>query len=75
MSVTFYCMLENYISLSLRRNPKMIKMLKNEKGQGMAEYALIIAVVAILAVGLLAAFRGNIQTAFENIGGDLVANT
>jgi len=53
----------------------MIKMLKNEKGQGMAEYALIIAVVAIGALVLLGLFRDDLATAFGNIGGDLVANT
>lgn len=43
----------------------------NQKGQGMAEYALIIAVVAIGAVVLLQTFRGQISTVFGTIGTQL----
>ena len=44
------------------------KMIKNQKGQGMAEYALIIAVVAIGAITILTTFRNNLTSAFSTLG-------
>ncbi|HTL46536.1 MAG TPA: Flp family type IVb pilin [Verrucomicrobiae bacterium] len=44
------------------------KMLKNQKGQGLAEYALIIALVAVVLVGALTTFRGDIAAVFTAIG-------
>lgn len=41
--------------------------LASEKGQGLVEYALIIAVVAIMLVAALAGLRGQINTTFSNI--------
>ena len=42
-------------------------MLRNEKGQGLTEYALIIALVAIVAVAALTLLGGQIQAIFGNI--------
>jgi pilus assembly protein Flp/PilA len=39
----------------------------NEEGQGMAEYALIIALVAILLVGALTSLKGGISDVFGDI--------
>ncbi len=41
--------------------------LKNEKGQGMAEYALIIALVAIALVAGLGTLQGGIEGVFNDI--------
>jgi pilus assembly protein Flp/PilA len=41
--------------------------LKREEGQGMAEYALIIALVAILLVTALGVLRGGISGVFDDI--------
>ncbi len=41
--------------------------LKNEKGQGMAEYALIIALVAIALVAGLGTLQGGISDVFTRI--------
>lgn len=50
---------------------KMINWLKNEEsGQGMVEYALIIAIVGVLLVGALALLRGGIEGTF----GDAINN-
>ena len=46
-------------------------ILRNEDGQGLTEYALIIALVAIVAVAALTLLGGQIQTIFGDINSDL----
>ena len=41
--------------------------LKSERGQGLVEYALIIALVAIVLIDALNALQGQIGTVFTNI--------
>jgi len=48
-----------------------MKVLRNEKGQGLTEYALIIALVAIVAVAALTLLGGQIDTIFGNITNEL----
>jgi pilus assembly protein Flp/PilA len=49
----------------------MTKFFRNEKGQGLTEYALIIALVAIVAVAALTLLGGQIDTIFGNISDEL----
>jgi pilus assembly protein Flp/PilA len=44
-----------------------IGLLRDEKGQGMVEYALIIALVAILLIAGLIAFKDQIAAVFTSI--------
>jgi pilus assembly protein Flp/PilA len=45
----------------------LVKWFKNEEsGQGMVEYALIIALVAVLLVAALVLLRGGIEDTFNN---------
>ena len=46
-------------------------VLRNEKGQGLTEYALIIALVAIVAVAALTLLGGQIDTIFGDITTEL----
>lgn len=47
----------------------MIKnTLRNKKGQGLVEYALIIGLVAIALVATFTTFRTQITTAFTSLG-------
>jgi len=46
-------------------------ILRNESGQGLTEYALIIALVAIVAVAALTLLGGQITAIFTDINGDL----
>ena len=48
-----------------------MKALRNEKGQGLTEYALIIALVAIVAVAALTLLGGQIDSIFGNITTEL----
>ena len=51
---------------------KMISFLKEDKGQGMVEYGLIIALVAIAVIAAITALGGNLKNVFgiinENLG-------
>ena len=44
------------------------KMLKNQKGQGLVEYALIIALVAVVLVVGIGTFKDKIADVFKDIG-------
>ena len=44
---------------------------ESERGQGLVEYALIIALVAILLVGALMALNGKLTIVFGNISNAL----
>ena len=44
-----------------------LAFVKNEKGQGLAEYALIIVLIAIAVVTALSSVGGEITSVFQNI--------
>ena len=46
---------------------------KDERGQGLTEYALIIAFVAVVIIAVLIAFRGQIESIFTSAGNELAA--
>lgn len=41
--------------------------LTDESGQGMVEYALIIALIAIVVIGVISALGGSITNVFQSI--------
>jgi pilus assembly protein Flp/PilA len=43
----------------------------NEQGQGLIEYALILAVISITLLIAMLFFRGNLMNLFSNIGNNL----
>ena len=43
-------------------------LIRSDKGQGLAEYALILALIAIAAVAALIFLSGQITTILSNIG-------
>lgn len=49
--------------------------LRSQRGQGMVEYGLIIALVAIFLVTALVALRGNLDKVFKNISDTLSNNS
>jgi pilus assembly protein Flp/PilA len=46
---------------------KMQNMLKEEKGATMVEYALMVALIAVVAVGAVTILGGNVSTEFTKI--------
>jgi pilus assembly protein Flp/PilA len=46
-------------------------LIRSEKGQGLAEYALILALIAIAAVAALMFLSGTIQSILSTIGNAL----
>ncbi len=47
------------------------KFVRDEDGQGLVEYALIIAVIAIAVILAMVFLRGQIENIFSNIGNNL----
>ncbi|MCS7157278.1 MAG: Flp family type IVb pilin [Blastocatellia bacterium] len=46
---------------------ELLSRIRNEKGQGMAEYALILVLVSIAAIAALTALGGDIAAVFNQI--------
>ena len=49
----------------------MIAFFRDEEGQGLVEYALIIAVIAIAVIVAMVFMRDQISNVFSNIGNNL----
>ncbi len=49
----------------------LARFLRDEQGQGLVEYALIIAVIAIAVIVAMIFLRGQLQNIFSNIGNNL----
>ena len=47
------------------------QFMRDEEGQGLVEYALIIAVIAIAVILAMIFLRGQIENIFSNIGNNL----
>ena len=45
--------------------------LRRQEGQGLAEYALILALIAVVVVAVLVLLGGNIKTILSTIAGNL----
>jgi pilus assembly protein Flp/PilA len=50
---------------------KVLAFVRDDDGQGLVEYALIIAVIAIAVLIAMIFLRGRIQNIFSNIGNNL----
>ncbi|MEP7003180.1 MAG: Flp family type IVb pilin [Chloroflexota bacterium] len=44
---------------------------REDEGQGLVEYALIIAVIAIAVIVAMVFFRGQLENLFSNVGNNL----
>ena len=50
---------------------KFIATLKQEEGQALAEYGLILALIAVICIGALTLLGGNVSTTLNNIAAQL----
>ncbi len=50
---------------------KLTAMMKDEKGQALAEYGLILALIAVICVGALTLLGGGVNTTLGNIAAAL----
>lgn len=53
----------------------MKRLLLDEEGQGMAEYGLILALIAIVVIAAVSGIGTNLKSVFENIGSKLTTST
>ena len=51
---------------------RLRKMLRNDSGQDLLEYALLVALIALVAVAAITTTGSNVKTIFENITTALV---
>ena len=49
----------------------VLEFIRDDEGQGLVEYALIIAVIAIAVIVAMIFLRGQLQNIFSNIGNNL----
>ncbi|MGH2379046.1 MAG: Flp family type IVb pilin [Candidatus Limnocylindria bacterium] len=49
----------------------MLEFIRNDEGQGLVEYALIIAVIAIAVIVAMIFLKGQLENIFSNIGNNL----
>lgn len=54
---------------------KVRGFMKNEKGQGLVEYALILALVALLVIVALKFLGGTVGNAYNNVGSGISGAT
>lgn len=54
---------------------KNLKTLKNRRGQGMTEYIIIVALIAIAAIGVITLFGDNIRKLFGGSANALAGST
>ena len=47
------------------------RLVKNEEGAGMVEYALLVALIGILLIGVIGFLTGAIDSVFNNAGDTL----
>jgi pilus assembly protein Flp/PilA len=61
-------MMQKYLEIN-----NWIESLKREEGQTLAEYALLLALIAILVIGAVTLLQENITSVFNRIAGRLIA--
>ena len=52
----------------------MTKLLRNKKGQGMSEYLIILALVAIATIGAVIFFADNVREQISNLAEEIAGD-
>jgi pilus assembly protein Flp/PilA len=67
--------LANHAGSSNKENTMKRLNLKNRRGQGMTEYIIIVALIAIAAIGVITTFGNDIRHIFDSSTDALSGNT
>jgi Flp pilus assembly pilin Flp len=59
------------LSVLARRQVLLAKLLEDERGQGLTEYALILSLIAIVALAALAVFGGQVTTVLSSVASSI----
>ena len=59
--------IKSYIEDKILRPVVWLKTFKNEKGQGLVEYALILVLIAVLVIIVLGSLGEKVSNVFSNI--------
>ena len=51
---------------------KLHDRMKSQKGQGIVEYVLVTALVALASIAIVKTFRSDLQTAYKKVGDAIV---
>jgi len=62
---------KNGLWVALALQGLSLKSLEREEGQTLAEYAMILALIALVVVGVVAILGGKISSLFTSIGNDI----
>jgi len=65
--------MRNLIALYIAMQSKIQSMLKDEKGATMVEYALMVALVAVIAIAAVTLLGTNVASRFNQIAGSIGA--
>jgi Flp pilus assembly pilin Flp len=57
--------------ISTERNNMINKLMKNESGQGMTEYVIILVSIAIVCIAIAVQFGGEIKALFETADAEI----
>ncbi len=52
---------------------KMVQKLSCRRGQTLVEYSLILAIISVVAIGVLITMGGQVKTIYSNIDSSLVS--
>jgi len=53
------------------KNGKSVGQRRFQRGQTLVEYALILAIISVVAIGVLITMGGQVKTIYSNIGSSL----
>jgi len=56
-------------------NKKIMNFLRDENGQALSEYGLILGLIAVIAIGVLTALGGKIKEIFQSLVSALSGET
>lgn len=63
--------IKGYIDEKILRSWTWAQTLRNEKGQGLVEYAVLLALILIVAIVLIKAVGGKVNNTFQRINANL----